>query len=142
MTPKMKSKITKISLILLAITLVYMAGFAMLHSGGHQECAAANIVGGKCAPGSSLLETATLHLDTLKRISVANLASFALGIFAIFLILFSGLSAAFFRAKGKFVVLQAERIRLFIKTSSLHKKLDWLITREKRDPAISFAVSA
>jgi len=135
----MKFTLTKVSLILLAITLIYVGGFSMLHSGGHQECAAANIVGG-CSGSSNFFGTATMHLDVLKRISMAALGSFALGIFAIFLVLFLVFSKPPAESADK--SSQKKLTWLYIKASSLRKQLDWLITREKRDPANMFAVSA
>lgn len=132
----------KISLILLAITLVYVAGFSMMHGGGHEECVAANIAGGQCVGGSNFFETASIHLDALKRISTTTPASFSAGISVIFLILLSVLFAILSKDKEKRAVLHSARVRLFARVSSLKKKLDWLTTREKRDPSFRFAVGA
>lgn len=135
----MKSKIIKTSLILLTIALLYMAGFAMLHGGDHQECAAANVVGG-CSGGSNFFETAIMHLDVLKRISMAALASFAFGIFVLLLTFFAVFSKPPAESRDR---SPREKLSwLHIKASSLRKQLDWLITREKRDPLLRFAVSA
>ena len=134
--------VIKTSLILLAIALLYVAGFSMLHGGNHQECAAANIAGGECVLGSGIVEAATFHLGILKRISMGNITAFVLGTFVILLVFSSGFLATMAKSKEKQASPQKERIQLFVKTLSLRKKLDWLITREKRDPSIRPAVSA
>lgn len=139
---KMKSTIAKISLVLLAIAMVYVVGFSMQHDGGHEECPVAVVAGGQCSLGGgiNLLNAADLHLSALKRLSLGALGYLWFAMFAAISLIFAIVPRRVFeRLKNS---PEARRIRLKIKISSLGKSLDWLITREKRDPAAMFAVSA
>ena len=128
---------------MLAITLVYVVGFAMQHDGGHEECPVAAVAGGQCSTGNggiNFLGTADLHLSALKRVSLGVLSYLWLAMLSVLLTVFA-------IAPGRVLEKisnspQVRRLWLKIKTSSLRKSLDWLITREKRDPAAIYAVSA
>jgi hypothetical protein len=139
----MKSTITKISLILLAITMVYVVGFSMQHDGGHEECPVAAVAGGQCSFGNSginLLNAANLHLNALKRVSLGALSYLWFAMFAAIFAIFAAAPSGVFKKPENSP--ETRRKRLKIKTFSLKKFLDWLIIREKRDPSIMLAVSA
>lgn len=139
----MKSIIIKILLIALAITLVYVVGFSMAHSGSHEKCPVAAVAGGQCSFGTSgvsILDAANLHLNALKRISLGSLGYLWLAMLSVLLTVFAIAPKRVLEKIGN--PSQVRRLWLKIKTSSLRKSLDWLITREKRDPASIYAVSA